>query len=74
MIGRQVLLTPRALLTDNFSLVWWASGKVLQEKKTLGSYLVQPGGVLTVTMAKSPAKSSTKVGNASEGKEGKEHS
>lgn len=73
MIGLQILPTPHPLLTDYFWVVWWASGKVLQEKKTLGSYLVQPGGVLTVTMAKSPAKSSTKVGNASEGKEGKEH-
>lgn len=42
------------------------AGKLLQEKKTLGSYLIEPDSVLTVTMSKCAgnlAKKSTSCDN-----------
>lgn len=36
------------------------AGKLLQEKKTLGSYLIQPDSVLTVTLSKCLTENSRK--------------
>lgn len=50
--------------------MWLISGKLLQEKKTLGSYLIQPESVLTVTMSKAPANLAKKPSSIAEEPEG----
>ncbi|KAG0583641.1 hypothetical protein KC19_3G151300 [Ceratodon purpureus] len=46
------------------------SGKLLQEKKTLGSYLIQPESILTVTMSKNPVNLGKKPNSIPEETEG----
>jgi len=71
--GRDSVLSLLKLVESRTGIAPWQqritySGKVLQEKKTLGSYFVQPESTLNVTMFKSPIKPPSKPTNTTEAK------
>lgn len=76
--GRDSVMSVLRAVESRIGIAPWQqkisySGKLLQEKKSLGSYLIQPESVLTVTMSKPRADLATKPSTIAEDKEGLGH-